>query len=610
MSTIGFGAVAFIPLIGIVVVAAAAVAAAAVVAGGVTLIGAGVKGTMYCGGVLKNKLNEREQQIIAEEQAYYNAALANQSETDQAIQSLADSIIVETFTEMPVLQIQPTPPVQAVEKMRENVAQLQAQLAELKSAEEASRFLKQYRVQRAAEQRKQEVLKKQRQLKNRLDSAVKAGLSADLAKGIESTLQVFANIPYEQALSRWQEGMRKLDEWFMTQAAQSQVAFLRYENQRAMQEFEEAALYVQRERLSAAQDIDLGNWVADALQEAESILNANQTRLDQDPSSARTEIEKARLSVVNAMADARERLRHAREDLKSQVEATRAKLQTVAQMIKEMEMIGISVETASQVSQLARQLDDLETSARQKTKPIAEIREGVFNLKLQAIQLRASLERDLARRQREGIAKAIEEVLNELNYQSETEQRVSAEAFQNAWRVAGYMPTNRGKAGVIFRVTEDAEGNMKLWHDFQGFRGKECMRAKEEIFSRLRKRGVQIAENPEDQHVFDTHLYQETIERLMEVLKAMRYQNISVSDIAGAVKIEAYDGPVGYTIRLASDGEAEVYKDTSTGRVKQSLDEFEKEAKEAGQTLDTRAQIEGEYAKVRRIRERAALAHR
>ncbi len=574
MSSIGTAGVSVIPL------AAVAAVALVPVALGVALVGAGVQGTLYCGRVLKRKLDEREQAINAADQAYYTQYLGNQAAFDQALASLAENIVVENYSESKLPLLVPAANATLEQRMVDRSRELRTKLEKIPSPEHARLFLADLRNQRSAERAKQTAARQLRQLEAKLVDAVKAGLEAEQRLEMERLLVELQTNPASQQLqAKLKRATVNLDAWFAQQSKRSSENYVRYEHQRAREELEEAVIYVTRERLGALEDIDLAGLVQ-TIADAQAILETTRERLDDDPAKARKEIERARQMVVTNIAESRERVEHARQDLEHERLYCQAKLKTLREMMSELIKLGLTVSVAPAVAELESETRDLGFALQFRRQPIERIRLRIQAVKSQAVEIRLALEKELARRQREGIAHIVQGVLNDLGYHSAFDRQVIAQPAGDTWRIAGYVSRRRDQqAGAVFHISQDAEGNLRIAHDFQGFDGKkDCARAKEEIFAKLRERGVEIDTNAQRETLFETYYYQDTIDKLKDVLRQMNYENIQESDMAGHVRLEAFNGPTGFTISLPQDGDIAIYKHSPKQRSKMMLGDLEHEA--------------------------------
>ncbi|HYO48877.1 MAG TPA: hypothetical protein VEW94_03410 [Chloroflexia bacterium] len=590
-----------------------------VVSGGVELVSA-------CGHALKDKMDEQEKRVNAQVHAHYTALIQRQDAMHAAIEGLASTIVIssqQTYgATAPLPEATSGWMAQAQAQVRASLEQVRNDL-QGKTAQQAEAFLRKFQAERLADQQREQITLRARQLRSRLDTARRGGLAGNVADELEESIRQLGNLPIQQAIQSWQAIMSRLD----ATAARLESASTTgdYVRVRADQEYADALAYVQGQQLAANLDADLRDRTLDTFTAANEHLAQSRAYIDSNAQAARDEAEQARSMVLRAMKSAIEQVRHDRLDVTLDLQAAKSTIDTLAKLVEEMqaaqtELSYLEVSVGDEVQKFRdaqAQMEAIDLALQERNQPLGALKERAARLLTDATGLRGRLERKLSEMQRHIIAANLEEVMRGLGYTGVANSPRLAEQVLDGWRVVGTRPGAVGnREGATYVILEN-EGEISVIYDFAGFEGASCETAKAQIDEALARRGILIKE--ESAMKYKGHVHQQTIDKLVNIFKKMGYEHVAKYDVLGTVTIEAYNGPVGYTVTVDQNGQTTVTHNTDVGDFKETLTDVEMAAAQAapglsgvalGADLEKQKDKVGSYRAQRQVRGKGRMAQR
>jgi hypothetical protein len=327
----------------------------------------------------------------------------------------------------------------------------------------------------------------------------------------------------------------------------------------------------------------------DQQRQLEKKVRDAQDQLEAHPARALEQIRTARQEVKVLLEEVSLLSLDALKQVRRQVNAQIGILAALETMVKEAEAITL-VKKQTLASLADRVTKALDEARRLQDAP--DVQKQLMLLTQRTALLKEDIFREVKKSQQQNIAEIIQNTLEELDFHSEENVAPAISINGDVTRVeillSGLTETGgRNDRTITFDISRDGQVN----YDFAGYSGNTCMGDVQMVFGALRKKGLfllddavleklQRTENFTSETLkkeeFQPYLIQnktqaELAESLKNVLEDMGYAKMHQSVVGGFIELEAFNGPLGYSIVLSPEGEAQVFKDAN--RVDVSHDE-------------------------------------
>ncbi len=310
---------------------------------------------------------------------------------------------------------------------------------------------------------------------------------------------------------------------------------------------------------------------------------------------------KARDQLEALPAHALELARAARQEVKPLLEgvsaASLALWQETRQQMNTQLGILATLETMVKEAEAITLVDrqTLATLADRVSKTLSEankLQQSTYTQKqlirlMQRVELlKGDIFREVKKSQQQKVAATIQSTLAELGFLSEHGEQPAIQANGDVTRVEVMPSAGTGTGERNDRlITFDVSRNGQVNYDFAGYSGSACLKDAQKIFTALQEKGLFILDDdameklqriPAEnfsietlkQKDFQPSLMQnktqaELAESLKSILEEMGYPQLRQSVVGGSIELEAFNGPIGYSVVLSPEGDVQVFQDAN-----------------------------------------------
>jgi hypothetical protein len=271
------------------------------------------------------------------------------------------------------------------------------------------------------------------------------------------------------------------------------------------------------------------------------------------------------------------------EETRQQMNTQLGILATLETMVKEAEAITLVdrrtlATLADRVSKTLSEANKMQQSTYTQKQLI---------LLMQRIELlKGDIFREVKKSQQQKVAATIQSTLAELGFLSEHGEQPAIYVNGDVTRVEVMPSAGTGTGERNDRlITFDVSRNGQVNYDFAGYSGSACLKDAQKIFNALQEKGLFILDDhaleklqriPAEnfsietlkQKDFQPSLMQnktqaELAESLKSILEEMGYPQLRQSVVGGFIELEAFNGPIGYSVVLSPEGDVQVFQDAN-----------------------------------------------